>query len=87
MRLLALSIALGAFVLYLAAYHTYGRYLARRIFRVEPERTPPSVEFEDGVDYVPSRRELVFGHHFTSIAGTGPIVGPAVAVVWGGCRR
>jgi carbon starvation protein len=76
-------IALGAFVLYFVAYHTYGRYLARRIFRVEPERTPPSVEFEDGVDYVPSRRELVFGHHFTSIAGTGPIVGPAVAVVWG----
>lgn len=76
-------IALGAFVLYLVAYHTYGRYLARRIFQIEPDRTPPSVEFEDGVDYVPSRRELVFGHHFTSIAGTGPIVGPAVAVVWG----
>ena len=76
-------IALGAFVLYLVAYRTYGRYLARRIFRIEPDRTPPSVEFEDGVDYVPSRRSLVFGHHFTSIAGTGPIVGPAVAVVWG----
>ena len=76
-------IALGAFVLYLVAYRTYGRYLARRIFRIEPDRTPPSVEFADGVDYVPSRRSLVFGHHFTSIAGTGPIVGPAVAVVWG----
>ena len=76
-------IALGALVLYFVAYHTYGRYLARKIFRIEPDRTPPSVEFEDGVDYVPSRRELVFGHHFTSIAGTGPIVGPAVAVVWG----
>lgn len=81
--MLTVGIALGAFVLYIVAYHTYGRYLARRIFRIEPERTPPSVEFEDGVDYVPSRRELVFGHHFTSIAGTGPIVGPAVAVVWG----
>ncbi|MCC7390531.1 MAG: carbon starvation protein A [Phycisphaerales bacterium] len=76
-------IALGSFVLYLAAYHTYGRYLARRVFRIDPGRLAPSVEFEDGVDYVPSRRELVFGHHFTSIAGTGPIVGPAVAVVWG----
>ncbi|MFG0260143.1 MAG: carbon starvation protein A, partial [Phycisphaerales bacterium JB041] len=76
-------IALGAFALYVVAYRTYGRYLARRIFRIEPDRTPPSVEFEDGVDYVPSRRSLVFGHHFTSIAGTGPIVGPAVAVVWG----
>ncbi|HZW10722.1 MAG TPA: carbon starvation protein A [Phycisphaerales bacterium] len=76
-------IALGAFVLYLVAYHTYGRYLARKVFRVDPGRTAPSVEFEDGVDYVPSPREMVFGHHFTSIAGTGPIVGPAVAVVWG----
>lgn len=76
-------IALGSVVLYLVAYRTYGRFLGRRIFRVEPERVAPSVEFEDGVDFVPSRRSMVFGHHFTSIAGTGPIVGPAVAVVWG----
>ena len=81
--MLTVLIALGSFVLYLVAYHTYGRYLARRIFRIEPERVAPSIEFEDGVDYVPSHRSLVFGHHFTSIAGTGPIVGPAVAVVWG----
>lgn len=78
-----LAIALGSFVLYLVAYHTYGRYLARRVFRIEADRVPPSVEVNDGVDFVPSRRSLVFGHHFTSIAGTGPIVGPAVAVVWG----
>ncbi len=77
------GVAIGALVLYLVAYRTYGRFLARKIFAIDPDRTPPSVEFEDGVDYVPSRRELVFGHHFTSIAGTGPIVGPAVAVVWG----
>lgn len=76
-------IALGSVVLYLVAYRTYGRFLGRRIFRVEPERVAPSVEFEDGVDFVPSKASLVFGHHFTSIAGTGPIVGPAVAVVWG----
>lgn len=81
--MLTVLIALGSFVLYLVAYHTYGRYLARRIFRIEPERVAPSIEFEDGVDYVPSHRSLVFGHHFASIAGTGPIVGPAVAVVWG----
>ena len=76
-------IAAGSFVLYLVAYHTYGRYLGRKIFRVDPDRVAPSVEVNDGVDYVPSKRSLVFGHHFTSIAGTGPIVGPAVAVVWG----
>jgi len=76
-------IATGAFVLYMVAYRTYGRFLARRIFRIDPSRTPPSEEFRDDVDFVPSRKELVFGHHFTSIAGTGPIVGPAIAVVWG----
>ena len=76
-------IALGSFVLYIIAYRTYGTWLARKIFSIDPSRTPPSIECEDGVDFVPSKRSLVFGHHFTSIAGTGPIVGPAVAVVWG----
>ncbi|MCA9299300.1 MAG: carbon starvation protein A, partial [Phycisphaerales bacterium] len=76
-------IALGSVVLYVVAYRTYGRYLARRVFRLDPSRVAPSVEFEDGVDFVPSRCDMVFGHHFTSIAGTGPIVGPAVAVIWG----
>ncbi len=78
-----LLIALGALVLYLVAYHTYGRWLARRIFQLDPDRVPPSVEHEDGTDYVPTSRGVVFGHHFTSIAGTGPIVGPALAVIWG----
>jgi carbon starvation protein len=81
--MLTVSIAIGSLMLYVVAYHTYGRFLARRIFRIDPERLAPSEEINDGVDYVPSRKELVFGHHFTSIAGTGPIVGPAVAIVWG----
>ena len=76
-------IAAGSFVLYIIAYRTYGRFLSRKIFRLDPARTSPAVEIDDGVDFVPSKWELVFGHHFTSIAGTGPIVGPAVAVVWG----
>ncbi len=78
-----LLIALGAFVGYLVAYHTYGRWLARRVFRLDGTRTCPSVAIDDGRDYVPTSREVVFGHHFTSIAGTGPIVGPAIAVFWG----
>lgn len=71
------------FVLYVVAYNTYGRYLSRRIFRLDANRPTPACEFDDGIDFVPSHRSLVFGHHFTSIAGTGPIVGPAIAVVWG----
>ncbi|MBB5351966.1 carbon starvation protein [Haloferula luteola] len=78
-----LLIALGSLVLYWIAYHTYGRWLARRVFRLDPDRTPPSIEFEDGEDYVPTAKGVVFGHHFTSIAGTGPIVGPALAVIYG----
>ncbi|MGE3180762.1 MAG: carbon starvation protein A, partial [Phycisphaerae bacterium] len=62
---------------------TYGRWLARKIFRLDPAAVCPSVELNDGHDYVPTHREIVFGHHFTSIAGTGPIVGPAIAVFWG----
>jgi carbon starvation protein len=76
-------IVIFTFALYLIAYHTYGRYLARRVFNLNPENTTPAHELNDGIDFVPSHKSLVFGHHFTSIAGTGPIVGPAIAVVWG----
>ncbi len=76
-------IAVGAGVLYLVAYNTYGKWLSRKIFGIDPNRATPATVREDGRDYVPSKREMVFGHHFTSIAGTGPIVGPAIAVVWG----
>ncbi len=76
-------IVILSFVLYLVAYHSYGRYLSRRVFRLDPDAQTPACMIDDGVDFVPSKRSLVFGHHFTSIAGTGPIVGPAIAVVWG----
>ena len=78
-----LLIALGSFVLYLVAYHTYGKWLARKIFNLDPLAETPSYALEDGKDYVPTSKQVVFGHHFTSIAGTGPIVGPALAVIWG----
>ena len=78
-----LLIAALAFVGYLVAYHTYGRWLARRIFALDPNAVVPSRELCDNVDFVPTRKEVIFGHHFTSIAGTGPIVGPAIAVFWG----
>lgn len=78
-----LTIAVAAFVLYLIAYHTYGKWLAQKLFRLDPKTVVPSIELEDGVDFVPSDKKIIFGHHFTSIAGTGPIVGPALAVIWG----
>jgi len=68
---------------YLLAYHTYGRYLARKIFILKKDAPVPSRQLEDGIDYVPTRKGIIFGHHYTSIAGTGPIVGPAIGIIWG----
>ncbi len=76
-------IAVTAFVGFVVAYHTYGRWLARRVFQLDPAANVPSHQLRDDVDFVPTKRAVIFGHHFTSIAGTGPIVGPALAVFWG----
>jgi len=78
-----LLIALAAAILYLVAYHTYGKWLGSKLFKLSSSATTPAVELEDGNDYVPTDKSVIFGHHFTSIAGTGPIVGPALAVIWG----
>ncbi|MDX9703025.1 MAG: carbon starvation protein A [Candidatus Auribacterota bacterium] len=68
---------------YVVAYRTYGRYLGRKIFSICTNHITPANELQDNIDFVPTRREIVFGHHYASIAGTGPIVGPAIAVIWG----
>lgn len=72
-----------AFVGYIIAYKLYGEFIGKRIFEVSNANNTPAVEYKDGVDYVPTKKGIIFGHHFTSIAGTGPIVGPAIAVIWG----
>ncbi len=78
-----LLVAVGSFFGFIIAYHTYGRWLARRVFGLDKDAVVPSEELRDNVDFVPTKKEVIFGHHFTSIAGTGPIVGPAIAVFWG----
>ena len=78
-----LIVAAASFVGFIVAYHTYGRWLARRVFGLDADAVVPSQQLRDDVDFVPTRKEVIFGHHFTSIAGTGPIVGPALAVFWG----
>jgi len=79
----SILLAVGAAVAYLIAYHTYGKFLARKIFDLDPDRRTPAVEVNDGTDYVPTKKGILFGHHYTSIAGTGPIVGPAIGIIWG----
>jgi len=76
-------IALGSAVAFIVAYNTYGRWLGKKIFRLSADAVCPSVSFKDDVDYCPTSSGVIFGHHFTSIAGTGPIVGPAIAIMWG----
>ena len=79
----ALLLMVVCFAGYIIAYHTYGRFLARKIFKLKLDALVPSHERNDGVDFVPTRKGIIFGHHFTSIAGTGPIVGPAIGIIWG----
>ncbi len=78
-----LLLMISTLVAYILMYKLYGKYLGKFIFKLNPNAQVPAKELEDGVDYVPTRKEIIFGHHFTSIAGTGPIVGPAIAVIWG----
>jgi carbon starvation protein len=68
---------------FLAGYRLYSRFIAVRVFRLDPHFRTPAHELEDGVDFVPTHRFILFGHHFTSVAGAAPIVGPAIAVIWG----
>jgi carbon starvation protein len=65
------------------AYAFYSKFLAEKVFGLDPERKTPAHEKRDDVDYVPTGKHVLFGHHFTSIAGAAPILGPAIAVIWG----
>ncbi len=73
-------IVLAAFAL---GYRFYSSFLSRRIFALSADEPVPSREHEDGIDYVPTPVHVLWGHHYTSIAGAAPIVGPAIAVIWG----
>lgn len=78
-----LLIAFLSAVGFIIAYKSYGRWLGRHVFELSAGKICPSKKWRDGDDFVPTKRSIVFGHHFTSIAGVGPIVGPAIAVFWG----
>ena len=79
------SLVLAALMMvgYFVAYHTYGKFLARKIFKLNPDAAVPSTALQDDHDFVPTKKHILFGHHFTSIAGLGPIGGPAIAIIWG----
>jgi carbon starvation protein len=78
--LLLMLIGLAMFA---AGYFFYSKYLARRTYKLDPAFRTPAHELNDGVDYVPTNKFILWCHHFTSVAGAAPIVGPAIAVIWG----
>ena len=78
--LLAVLLCFGA---YLLAYRFYAQHLARRLFELDPSRPTPAHRLRDEVDYVPANRFVLFGHQYASITGLSPILGPAIAVIWG----
>lgn len=79
----AIVVFIAVLSIFAVAYRFYATYLAEKVYALDPDFVTPAHEFEDGVDYVPTNKHVLFGHHFTSIAGAAPIVGPAIAVVWG----
>ncbi|KQP51910.1 carbon starvation CstA family protein [Methylobacterium sp. Leaf108] len=79
----ALWIVVAAVCVYLIAYRYYSLYIAEHVMRLDPRRQTPAYRLNDGLDYVPTNRNVLFGHHFAAIAGAGPLVGPVLAAQMG----
>jgi carbon starvation protein len=84
MEMIALEMIIIVIAIYAAAYYLYGKnILEKKVVRADGSRLTPAIEKFDGVDYAPANKWVLFGHHFASIAGAGPIIGPATALMWG----
>ncbi|MDH4561456.1 MULTISPECIES: carbon starvation CstA family protein [unclassified Pseudomonas] len=79
----ALWIVVAAVALYLVAYRYYSLFIATRVMQLDPARATPAVLHNDGLDFVPTNKHVLFGHHFAAIAGAGPLVGPVLAAQMG----
>jgi carbon starvation protein CstA len=79
----ALWIVVAAVSVYLIAYRYYSLFIAYKVMRLDPTRATPAVINNDGLDYVPTNKHVLFGHHFAAIAGAGPLVGPVLAAQMG----
>jgi len=73
----------AAVCVYLIAYRFYGQFIARKVVQIDPKRPTPAMRHNDGLDYCPTDRNVLFGHHFAAIAGAGPLVGPVLAAQMG----
>ena len=81
-RVSALWIVIAAVCVYLIAYRFYSRFIASKVMQLDGLRMTPAVKYNDGLDYVPTNKYVLFGHHFAAIAGAGPLVGPCSPRRW-----
>ncbi|MBV7477317.1 carbon starvation CstA family protein [Pseudomonas sp. PDM31] len=79
----ALWIVVAAVAIYLVAYRYYSLFIANKVMQLDPNRATPAVLNNDGLDFVPTNKHVLFGHHFAAIAGAGPLVGPVLAAQMG----
>ncbi|GKX62087.1 hypothetical protein SOASR032_06560 [Pragia fontium] len=79
----ALWIVVVAVSVYLIAYRYYSKFIANKVLRLDPTRMTPAYRHNDGLDYVPTNKYVLYGHHFAAIAGAGPLVGPVLAAQMG----
>ena len=79
----AVWLVTAALSVYLIAYRFYSKFIADKVLQVDPSRPTPAVRHNDGLDYVPTNKWVLYGHHFAAIAGAGPLVGPVLAAQMG----
>lgn len=79
----AVVLAVIGLVAVFAGYRFYSKFIAEKIYRLDPDFDTPAHTMRDDIDYVPTNRVVLWGHHFTAVAGAAPIIGPSIAVVWG----
>jgi carbon starvation protein len=75
--------ALIGMILIAAGYFFYSKFIAEKIYKLDPNFETPAHTLRDDIDFIPTNRIVLWGHHFTAVAGAAPIIGPAIAVIWG----
>ncbi|HLW66220.1 MAG TPA: carbon starvation protein A [Gemmataceae bacterium] len=81
----AMPVLLGALCLLAIAYRYYSAFLAAKVAALDDSRVTPAYQFNDGQNYHPTNKWVLFGHHFAAISGAGPLIGPVLAMQWGYC--
>ncbi len=76
-------LAIVGFIVFALGYRYYSKFIAEKIYRLDPDYVTPAHKYNDGVDFVPTKKVVLWGHHFSSVAGASPILGPAIALYWG----